>query len=462
MGVTLAYLLARRGIHCEIFEASPTIGGLAGSLILEDGTPVDRYYHTILSSDANLAQLCEELGVAERLKFRNTQNMFYVDGGLHSMNSLIEFLTFKPLTPLQRVRLGLTVARAQLYRDWRELETVTLRDWLTRLGGAAVFDRLWALMLAAKFDGDYHQVPATWMWSRLVRMKSTREGANQRERAGHLVGGYATLLSAMRDYIERRGGKIHTSTPVEQVVIERGHVTGLRIRSHHVPFQRVVVTMQGPVGARLVPDAPDEMRSRLTNVPYLGVVCALMVLDRPLSGAWTINIADPSIPMTAVVETTSYIDPKDVGGHHLVYLPKYTAPGSRWLTVGDDEIRATWVAALRRMFPDFSESWIKSFLVNRERYVEPIHRIGAPEIPGMDNSVGGLHFASTANIYPALSNGEAVTRHALRAVETLVAPTWSSRQLAGTLEIESTAAGRVIADGSGAMSLQDVSRGQAL
>jgi protoporphyrinogen oxidase len=420
MGITLAYLLARAGIRCEVFEGSPSIGGLAGSLILEDGTAVDRYYHTILSSDSQLRELCGELGVLDQLKFRNTRNTFYVDGGLHSMNSLLEFLTFRPLPPLERFRLGLTVARAQFYKDWRELESVTLRDWLTRLGGARVFERLWAPMLEAKFGGDYSEVPATWMWSRLVRMKSTREGANQRERAGHLVGGYATLLSAMQAFVERNGGTIHTNCPVDKVVIAGETVTGVRVRGAHVPFSRVVITMQGPVSARLVPDAPAHLRARLVDVPYLGVVCALMVLDRPLSGSWTVNIADRSIPLTAVVETTSYIDPADVGGHHLVYLPKYTAPGSPWLTVGDDEIKATWFEALRRMFPGFSESWVRYFLINRERYVEPIRRIGSTDLPGWSTGIDGLHFASTAHIYPALSNGEAVTRHASAVVRALV------------------------------------------
>lgn len=427
MGVTLAYFLSRHGFACDIYEASPVLGGLAGPLVLPDGTVVDRFYHTILSSDAHLRRLCVELGIDDRLEFKETRTAFYVDGGLYSMNSLVEFLRFRPLSLAQRLRLGLTVARAQFYRDWQPLEQITVRDWLVKLGGHSVFDRLWAPLLVSKFDGEPDGIPATWMWSRLVRVKSTREGANQRERAGHLVGGYATLLTAMTKWIEEAGGRIHLRCPVEEVVIQQGRAVGLRVAGEVRPFSRVVMTMQGPISARLLPQAPAAYREALTQIPYLGVVCALLVLDRPVTGTWTINIADPRLPITGIIETTSYIDPRHVGGHHLVYVPKYTAPGSRFMQASDEDVKQACLEAVRTIVPSFSPAWVRYVLVHRERYVEPLHRIGSPEMPGVRGPVAGLYLVTTAQIYPALTNGESVTRHAARAVELMRAETTLAR-----------------------------------
>ena len=100
--------------------------------------------------------------------------------------------------------------------------------------------------------------------------------------------------------------------------------------------------------------APDagrrrRYRARLTDVPYLGIVCPLMVLDRPHSGYWTLNIADTSMPFTGVIQTTAYIDPKYVGGHHLVYMPKYTAPGSRWQQMPDADVIGLALATLKQV-----------------------------------------------------------------------------------------------------------------
>ena len=305
MGITLAYFLARQGIAADVFEASPVVGGLAGPLVLDDGVEVDRYYHAILSSDAHLCGLCAELGIAGELRFKETKSTFFVDGGLYSMNSLVEFLLFRPLSPYQRLRLGGTIALAQLYRDWQALENLPLRDWLVRLGGPGVFERLWGPMLDAKFDGQWDRTRATWMWARLVRMKSTREGANQREQSGHLVGGYKTLLTAMVGAIERAGGRIHLRTPVDAVRIHQGRATGVVVRGGERPYQQVVVTMQGPVARRLLAGAPADYLAQLDAIRYLGIVCPLMVLDRPLTGTWVVNIADRRVPLTGVIETTA-------------------------------------------------------------------------------------------------------------------------------------------------------------
>ncbi len=51
MGISLGYFLSQQGVKVTIYEASPVLGGLAGPIILEDGTAVDRFYHAILSSD---------------------------------------------------------------------------------------------------------------------------------------------------------------------------------------------------------------------------------------------------------------------------------------------------------------------------------------------------------------------------------------------------------------------------
>lgn len=420
MGITLAYFLARQGLRVEVFEASPVVGGLAGPIHLDDGTAIDRFYHAILSSDVHLQELCADLGIADRLRFAKTRTGFYQDGVIHPMNNAGDFLRFPPLRLLDRLRLGLTVFAAQRVRDWKRLETVRLEDWLVRFGGRRVWETMWRPMLNAKFDGRYDRTPATWMWARLVRTKSTRRGVSQVELCGHLIGGYATLLAAMVREIEAAGGRISLSTPVDEVVIENGRAIGLRVKGVHRPAAAVAVTMQAPVFSRLIPHE-TAYRARLDRTEYLGIVCPVMVLDAPLSGIWTLNIGDDRVPFTGVIETTAYIDPTHVGGHHLVYVPKYTAPGSPWQRMTDGEIRRAWFDGLQRMFPDFDPHRVRYFLVHRERYVEPLHDLAEErDIPAVRTPIERLFLATTSQIYPALTNGESVTRHAREAADAIV------------------------------------------
>jgi len=422
MGISLGYFLAKQGASVTIYEASPVLGGLAGPLVLEDGTEVDRFYHAILSSDRHLRALGDELGIGDQFRFKETKTSFYYKNALHPMNNIIEFLKFPPLGWIDRFRLGLTVLAAQFTKDWRDLESVSVQDWLLKWGGKVTFQNIWRPMLKAKFDGGFDNVPATWIWSRLVRMKSTREGASQKEMAGHLIGGYITLIKALTERIKEFGGEVLLKTPVKEIVIEDGKAVGIRmVNDEIIKYDKVICTMQTPVFQRLIPSADKKYHEFLSKSDYLGIVAPLLVLTKPLTGCWTVNITDDRFPFTGVIETTAYIDPKYVGGYHLVYLPKYTAPGSEWQKKSDDEIKKIWIENLKAMFPDFNADSIKYFLVHRERYVEPLHGLNETDhVPDVKTPVAKLFLATTSQIYPALTNGESVSRHAREAADIIL------------------------------------------
>jgi protoporphyrinogen oxidase len=421
MGTCIGYFLSQKGIDVEIFEASPMLGGLAGPLTLEDGTTVDRYYHAILSSDSHLRQLCEELGIANQLRFHETKMGFFYKGKIHSMNNVIEFLRFPPLGWIDRFRLGLTVLYAQFIRDWHRLESISVEKWLVRLGGKTTFKNIWLPMLKAKFDGSFDNTPATYIWARLVRMKSTRSGANQKEEAGHLIGGYITLIRAMAEKINAVGGKIYLQKSVSKIVVEKNEARGLLIDGEMHPFDLLISTVQPPILQHMIPDASSEYQNFLAQTQYLGIICPILVLDRPLTGYWTLNLTDDNIPFTGVIETTSYIDPQFVGGHHLVYLPKYITPNSPLQKMTDEEIKVIWLNQLEAMFPQFDRKWIRYFTVQRARYVEPLHPLnGTHLIPSLDAPINNLYLATNAQIYPTLTNGESISRKAREIADLII------------------------------------------
>lgn len=421
MGTCIGYFLSKQGIKVEIFEASPLPAGLAGPLTLDDSTMVDRFYHAILSSDSHLRGLCEEMGIADQFRFRETKMGFFYQGKIHPMNNTIEFLRFPPLGWIDRFRLGLTVLYAQFIRNWQRLENISVEDWLVSLGGRRTFKNIWLPLLKAKFDGGFENTPATYIWSRLVRMKSTRSGANQKEEAGHLIGGYSSMIQAMIDRIQKAGGVIHLQRPISKIVIEQNEARGLLIDGETRAFDLIISTVQPQIFERLIPDASNEYREFLSKTQYLGIICPILVLDRPLTGYWTLNLTDESTFFTGIIETTSYIDPQYVGGHHLVYLPKYTAPDSPLQKLSDDQVKDIWLSQLEAMFPQFDRRWIRYFLVQRARYVEPLHPLnGMDMMPSVVTPIKNLYLSTNAQIYPELTNGESISRKAREVTELIM------------------------------------------
>jgi len=172
----------------------------------------------------------------------------------------------------------------------------------------------------------------------------------------------------------------------------------------------------------MLPEASNEYRELLSKTQYLGIICPIMVLDRPLTGYWTLNLTGEDELFTGVIETTSYIDPQYVGGHHLIYLPKYTAPDSPLQKMTDEEVQAIWLNQLEAMFPQFDRRWIRYFLVQRARFVEPLHPLnGMDTIPPVQTGIRNLYLATNAQIYPALTNGESISRKAREVTQLILA-----------------------------------------
>jgi len=282
---------------------------------------------------------------------------------------------------------------------------------------------IWEPLLRAKFDGDFSQVPATYIWSRLVRTTDTRTRGGSQELMCYLPNGYQELIDALAAAVRARGGMITTGATVDQVRVADRRVTGLSINGAEYASDQVIITAQTPIARRLLPPEAADVSERWSRLEgFLGIVCVLLVLRRSLTPYYTLNITDERIPFTGVIETTNLIDPACVGGYHLVYLPKYVAPGSRYATMPDNELQATFLGYLRQMFPDLRDEEIAAVRIGRERYVEPLHPVGMTDlIPPIRSAITGLYLANTSQIYPQLTNGESVCAFARRSAGEVIA-----------------------------------------
>ena len=411
MGITLAYRLSQQGFAVSVYERGKTPGGLASFMTFE-GLRIDRFYHTILSSDMSMHTLIEASGVADARHFTETKQAFYDAGQLYPFNTFTDLLTFPPLSLPQRIRLGLQIVYAQLNSDWRTMDKIPVERWLMQVSGRQVYEKVWKPLLRAKFDTTYEDVPATYIWSRLKRMLGTRQGVTSKEMMCYLENGYFTLIEGLLKKCEAQGVQLHLESAVKEISITDGRATGIQFEDGtHVTHDIIVSTLPSSVLAPLLPAAPQDFQQKLASQQYLGVLCPLLILKKRLTPYYVINITDDRIPFTAVVETTNLIDPAHVGGRHLVYLPRYLAPDNEMYTWDDEQVKTAWLDYLHRMFPDFDDTSIEAFIVQRARYVEPIRPMNTLEqIPTIKTPVAALYMGNTAMFYPDLGNGEAVTR----------------------------------------------------
>jgi protoporphyrinogen oxidase len=361
----------------------------------------DRYYHVISSRDAALLELLRELGLAEEVKWRTTRTNFYDGEALYPLNDVFDYLRLPALGLIDKLRIAATILYASRIVDGRRLERLSAEAWLTWLSGRKTYRNLWRPLLRSKLGSNHERASAAYIWSVIRRFYGARRGSRKQEMFGYVSGGYARVLETLGDRLHRAGVVLETGQPVSAIVTGASGfdvTTGGAVRR----FDRVVNTCASPIAATICKDLAEPEKARHEAIAYQGIVCASLLLDRPLGEAYLTYITDENVPFTTVIEMSSLIDPSMTGGKYLVYLPKYVPSDDPLLAAGDQEIRMAFLPALLRMFPDLAAGDVKAFKVTRTRHVLALATLNySDRLPPMVTSRSGLYIINSAQIVNA-------------------------------------------------------------
>ena len=398
--MSLALRLAREGHHVTLFEAGDVLGGLAGPWQVGDVT-WDRHYHVTLLSDQRTRAMYEAVGITDaELRWVETKTGYYgPDQVMRSVSNAVEFLKLPGLSPLDKVRLGGTIVVGSKIRNGRKMERITVERWLRRWSGNKAFDTFWKPLLRAKLGDSYPQASAAFIWATIQRLYAARRSGLKKEMFGYVAGGYARVSERFGSSLAAADVDVRLSTRVQRIAREGDALQIRQGDGTHTEFDRVVVTTAAPLSAALCPDLMAGERDRLQRVEYLGIVCVSLVLDRPLAPYYLTYITDPATPFTAVVEMTSFIDPAEVGGKALVYLPKYTSASDPLFAASDDDVVAAFLPYLQQMYPDLTSDEIAAARVSKVPHVFAVPSLRySDDAPSISTSVPGLYVAGSANL----------------------------------------------------------------
>ena len=363
--MTLAKRLTGQGHRVTVLEAASQSGGLAAPARLGEYT-WDRFYHVVLMSDSYLRALIEELGLTDLLHWNPTRTGFYIDGRLRSLSSTLEFLTFPALGLVDKARLGVTILYASRLQDWRPLEAILASDWLQRWSGKRAWEQLWLPLLRAKLGDNAELASAAFIWAIIARMYGARTSGRKQETFGYVDGGYAAILRRFDEHLADLGVETVYGARTTEVRSENGRAL-VKAATGAYEFDDVILTIPCSRVAQVCPQLTEAEADRLRAVRYQGIVCAALLLDRPLADYYITNITDRRVPFTAVIEMTALVDRAHFGGNALVYLPKYLTQQDAFWSKTDGEIEAEFLAALEAMYPHFRREQVRVCQISRVR-----------------------------------------------------------------------------------------------
>lgn len=403
MGLKIADDLIDKGQQVTIAEAAPSFGGLTSAWQLGDIT-WDRFYHVTLLSDSVLRKQLQSLDLEREIQWVETKTGFFADGQLMSMSNTMEFLRFPPLSLLQRIRLGGTIFLASKIRDFRTMEKQSVESWLRRWSGNGAFEKVWLPLLKAKLGDAYRQTSAAFIWAHTQRMYKARRSGAKKEMFGYVPGGYARILDVWTESLSDRGVVLLADHRVNSIRrIEDSDAGRLEVEfgdGHVESYDNVVSTIASPLIADQCDQLTDEEKTKLKAIKYLGVVCASMLLKNPISPYYVTNITDSWVPLTGVIEMSTIVDSEtQLGGNHLVYLPKYMIDDHPDLKEPDAAYKERCLQTLEKMYDHFSRRDVLDFKVARAKYVAALSTIDySTRLPPIVTSVPGFYALNSAHI----------------------------------------------------------------
>jgi protoporphyrinogen oxidase len=399
LGMTLALRLAQQGKDVTLYEAAPSLGGLASAWQLGD-VVWDRHYHVTLFSDTILRSLLRELGLESEMRWAKTRTAFYADSKLHSMSNVAEFLRFPLLGAIDKIRLGATILHASRIKDSKSLENIRVVDWLTKWSGSRVTEKLWLPLLRSKLGENYNDTSAAFIWSTVARMYAARRTNTKTELFGYVPGGYARVIERFAKTLDHAGVKCRVGRPVTEIAGSTDGKVQIEAGGEDAEiFDEVVVTTAAPLASRMCPQLTTAEKGRLNGLLYQGIICASLLLKKSLSNFYITNITDGDMPFTAVIEMSAIVDKDQFGGRALVYLPKYLPSDSKDFELSDDQVREKFLAGLERMHPEFRREDVLCFQTSRVKYLLPIPTLNySQNLPQVETSVPGLHIVNSAHI----------------------------------------------------------------
>ncbi len=401
-GLAAAWDLARAGCRVELFEAEPTVGGLAAGF--RDPAwawSLEKFYHHWFETDAEILKLAGELGVADRIIFPRPKTSYWIDGRIYRSEMNASALRL-PISPLGILRLGLVgVYLKYLARDWRALERHTAHAWMRRAMGREVYDRLWRPLLIGKFSDQYAEVNMAWMWARIYT-RSVRLGIFQ--------GGFQAFLETLASAVAARGAQIHLNAPAQAIQMVDGR-PALTVGGETRLFDRIISTTSPALLLRLAPALRDTpYGQQAAALRSIGAICVVLALRQSVltDGTYWLNLPATSpdkrasqFPFLALVEHTNWLDKAHYGGDVLVYCGDYVPADHEYFRLSDDELVARFLPALAKVNPAFSPDWVTKRWVWRAPYAQPVPGVNhSQRIPPLQTPLPGVLWASMSQVYP--------------------------------------------------------------
>src|SRR3954451_3119752 len=234
-GLTAGYLLAKAGKPVVVVEAENQVGGIAKTVVDEEGYRFDLGGHRFFTKVQEVDDLWHEVMGEEFLK-RPRQSRIYYDGKFLEY-PLQGMDVVKKLGPVELTRAGLSYLRAKMKRKGSE---DSLEEWVANRFGWRLYRMFFKTYTEKVWGVPASEIQADWaaqriknlsflsaVWNAMLPRRNQKDITSLIEEFQYPKLGPGMMWERCADLVEKDGNRVLLNAPVTAVHHEHGHATAV-------------------------------------------------------------------------------------------------------------------------------------------------------------------------------------------------------------------------------------------
>jgi protoporphyrinogen oxidase len=366
-----------------ILEKESFLGGMASSFDYR-GTLIPKHYHHIFDHDYLTHHYLRRFGLYDSMAWTKIRMGIAVNQRIYDFTSPASLLGFDYLSFYGRLRYGLFGAYVLTTMNPSRIgNDVDAASWLKKYAGKEVANKLFFNLYARnKFNISLSQISAKQFAFRL-------KAGEALGRFGYPHLGLQELVNRLEHHLVGKGCRIKKNFKIKSVDVKKKSV-------NNINADVIINTIPPAEFLKAAKNLPADYASKISHVKYTPCITVAFGTRKFLGRHYWVNIFNERVGM--LIQHSRLYD----GYPYKVCWASRYGGSEADLKLSDDEIKAAYLAPVKKYFPYAEILWSKVF---REVYAEPVYdKFYAFNNPGYRTPVKGLYNAGIAVTYPKIRN----------------------------------------------------------
>lgn len=277
-GMTAAYELSKHIKDIDVFEAGPSVGGMAKTIELWN-QKVDIGPHRFFSNDTRVNELwLEVVGNDYEMVDRLTRiyyNKKFFHYPIKAFNALTNMGIFK-------------AASCMIYYGLEKIsptkDTSTFEGWVTNRFGKKLYqiffktytEKLWGIpcnVLDADFAAQRIKKFSLGEAIKTALFGNSGKHKTLVDQFAYPHGGTGIVYERMSAFVKSKGGNVHIKSPVKKVITKNGVAYALELEDGTVKeYDHIISSMPLSVMVARLPEVPDNIKQAANSLKFRNTI----------------------------------------------------------------------------------------------------------------------------------------------------------------------------------------------